>query len=367
MSNPEKHIGQDQRIENSSISGQNAQAGGDVSQVQVQNLIQIFVQNQGLNVDQFKRISNFNKRKNYIIVFFFLIGVLLVWIVLGLFARSAFPIDYIWAVILKTLEPIAIDSEGGYPHLLASIVDKRNKMADDLDKLKIFFNEDDSLNKAEKLNQEESRQWLVQNIIEILSKGNSKEDQLSISNNIQEIESQRELICKYLDPLIEKYYPNLAKSKRFISKIQSKQSQDQKIVNSIISHLFSTYIKSKKQANHQEIKELLQTFNDQIISQKKGLAPTYTKILLQIFSILEWVTTSESQANVQTNVFNGSIIRARKSSTKYHFEVDCPNYPKREREGDEDRFDEYSNFDLVEDTGKTACAKCVQISVNNQK
>lgn len=367
MDNSEKHIGQDQRIENSSISGQNAQAGGDVSQVQVQKLVQIFVQSQGLNVDQFKRINDFNKRKNYIIVFFFLVGVLVVWVLLGWTARSAFPIDYVWTVILKTLEPIAIDSEGGYPHLLASIVDKRNKIADDLDRLKIFFNEDDSLNKAEKLNQEDSRQWLVQNIIELLSKGNPEEDQLSISNNIQEIESQRELIRKYLDPLIETYYPNLAKSKRWISKVKSKPSQDQRIINSIISQLFSTYIKSKKSANPQLIKELLQIFNDQIIIQKKGLSPTYTKILLQLFGILEWATTPESQADVQTNEFNGATIRSLKNSPKYHFEDNCHHYPKREREGDENRFDEYSNFDLVEDTGKTACAKCVQISVSKQK
>lgn len=367
MDNSEKHIAQDQRIENSSISGQNAQAGGDVSQVQVQKLVQIFVQSQCLNVDQFKRVSDFNRRKNYIIVFFFLLGVLLVWIVLGLFARSAFPIDYVWAVILKTLEPIVIDSEGGYPHLLASIVDKRNKIANNLDRLKIFFNEDNSLSKVEKLNQEDSRQWLVQNIIEILSKGNSEEDQLSISNNIQEIESQRELIREYLDPLIEEYYPNLAKSKRWISKIKSKQNQDRQIINSIVSQLFSTYIKNSKPANPQQIKELLQTFNNQIVIQKKGLSPTYTKILLQLFGILEWATTPESQVDVQTNEFNGSTIRSLKNSPKYHFEDKCHHYPKREREGDEDRFDEYSSFDLVEDTGRTACAKCIQISVSKQK
>ncbi|MDX2254369.1 MAG: hypothetical protein NW214_02535 [Pseudanabaenaceae cyanobacterium bins.39] len=370
MDNSEKHIGQDQRIENSSISGQNAQAGGDVSQVQVQKLVQIFVQSQRLNVDQFKRISDFNKRKNYIIVLLFLIGVLLVWIVLGLFARSAFPIDYVWAIILKTLEPIVIDSEGGYPHLLASIVDKGNKISDDLEKLKTFLilhEKDFSLSQAERLNQEDSRQWLVQNIIELLSKGNSGEEQLSISNNIQEIESQRELIREYLDPLIKEYYPNLAKTKRWISKIKFKPNQDQRIINSIVSQLFSTYVKSKKSAHPQLIKELLQTFNDQIITQKKGLSPTYTKILVQLFGILEWATTPENQANIQTNEFNGATIRSLKSSPKYHFEANCPHYPKREREGDENRFDEYSEFDLVENTGKTACAKCVQISVSKQK
>jgi len=359
MDNFEDGRSQEQRIENSSISGNNAVAEGDVIQIQVENLVQVFVQGQKLHINQFKKISGLNKTKNYLAAVFFLFGVLVIWVLLGFFASSAFPIDYILAIIQKTFEPIFTNSEDQpYDYLAKSIVDKRNKIADDADNLKGFCKEEGSLNKAEKLNQEDSRQWLIQYIVEILSKGNSKNDQVSIVNNLQEIESQRKVVRKDLQPLIEEYYPNLARAKKFVAKINPKISQDQKIINSIITRLFSTYVTSKKPVRSYQIKKLLQSLNDEIINNSRGLSPKYTKILIQVFGILEWVASAENAPNE----FNGAKIRSRKGSPKYHFEIGCHHYPKRENKGDEEDFDEYDDFDLAESQGLTACSICINRS-----
>jgi hypothetical protein len=343
---------QEQRIENSPNSGNIAQ-GEYVSQVQVQNLVQVFVQGQKLNINQFKKISGLNKIKNYIVAIFFLFGVLIVWVLLGFFASSAFPTDYILAIIQKTFEPIFTDSEDQpYDYLAKSIVDKRNKISDDVDNLKDFCKEEGSLNKAEKLNQEDSRQWLIQNIVEILSKGNSKDDQVNIVENLQEIESQREIIREYLVPLIEEYYPNLARAKKIVATIKPRVNQDQKIINSIVNHLFSNYVKDKKPAKSEQIKILLQSLNDEIINQKRGLSPKYTKILIQIFGILEWVASAEISHNSVPQV--KIQIKALKTSEKYHFEI-CDDYPF-----DKD-VDEYDNYELAEKSHREPCAKCSEI------
>jgi hypothetical protein len=348
MDNLEEGRGQHQRIENSPNSGNIAQ-GVNVSQY----LVQFFVEGQKLNVNQFKKISGLNKVKNYFVVIFFLFGVLLVWVFLGSFASSAFPTDYVLAIIQKTFEPIFTDSEDQpYDYLAKSIVDKRNKIADDADNLKDFLEEEESLNKAKKLNQEDSRQWLIKNIVEILSTGNSKDEQVKIFDNLQEIESQREIVRKCLDPLIEEYYPNLARATKFAAKIKPRINQDQKIVNSIVNHLFSNYVKSKKIAKSDDVKILLQSLNDEIINQKKGLSSKYIKILTQIFGILEWVAYAEISHNGVPQV--KIQIKALKTSDKYHFEI-CDDYPF-----DKD-VDEYDDYELAEKSHRIPCAKCSEI------
>ena len=348
MDNFEEGRGQYQRIENSPNSGNIAQ-GVNVSQY----LVQFFVEGQKLKVNQFEKISGLNKAKNYFVVIFFLFGVLIVWIILGSFASSAFPTDYVLAIIQKTFEPIFTDSEDQpYDYLAKSIVDKRNKIADDENNLKDFLKQEKSLNKAEKLNQEDSRQWLIKNIVEILSTGNSKDEQVKIFDNLQEIESQREIVRKCLDPLIEEYYPNLARATKFAAKIKPRINQDQKIVNSIVTHLFSNYVKNKKTAKPADVKTLLQYLNDEITNQKRGLSSKYIKILTQIFGILEWVAYAETSHNDVPQV--KIQIKALKTSDKYHFEI-CDDYPF-----DKD-VDEYDDYELAEKSHRVPCAKCSEI------
>lgn len=160
---------------------------------------------------------------NYIKTLAFLFVVVIVWVILGLTVKCPFPCDLATSLINYAFSGFLRDvgnSVKGLQQSSPPIWQEVKRQNEKLQSYELTSPPEDSKEEAGRLNELDSKYWLLIIVIELLSEGNKNlESNLQLFKAIEELEEKRYAVLERLKPLKKKYYPKSEKIQELLEKI----------------------------------------------------------------------------------------------------------------------------------------------------
>ncbi|MDY6784617.1 MAG: hypothetical protein SW833_19080 [Cyanobacteriota bacterium] len=250
---PDESPKQNQHLDRSSVSGQNAQAGGDI----YQNQTNIYVQNPSLSHqiirDNTEPLSLKHRPIHFLGVILFLVNMLLVWFFLGWQAEYEFPFGYLRDLIVSAATGKLVD---GVAKLQYDTTLKINK----------FIENSGSLSTDEKITLEAQLKLCSELIQRLAPTGSDKlNEKERIANFLDIYNAKSDWFGKTIDPEKKAQYPKLYKRQARRSEANSST-----VTEKYLEHLIQ-FIKSTDPSNAL-IYDLIDETDNFLIQKKRGLS-----------------------------------------------------------------------------------------------
>ena len=190
----------------------------------------------------------------------------------------------------------------------------------------------DSREEAARLNNLDSRYWLLIAVLELLANGDPNfNSNLQIIESIFSLKKQRSFLLKELRPLKQTYYPNLAKLQkhtRFIQKIinqilETPLERDYQLIKKILEKLVKYIIINSYSKNSYE--ELLKVFKKEWENNQSYITPSSLVLLYEIQRLLTWMSPKKTNLRANRSKVTSKLI-GDISKKKYHFKEGCEHW-----------------------------------------
>jgi hypothetical protein len=217
---------------------------------------------------------------NYVITLFSLIGFLSTWIILGFFSKSEFPIGYVWTLLIACLKGSEKFSE---------VLDTEQREIINLKDV-AFRAQRNSQEENSRLNKLDSKIILLESTIGTLYKEIAKKE-ASIWRTLGELNKRKERVHIDLDPLRQKYDPNLYKIKRIsqiISEEQLESEESYDYLESALESLAERHDVRAKPPSNDAISNLIQDLRSLIDENPGNLRLSRLRLLKHILDMLQW-------------------------------------------------------------------------------
>lgn len=223
MSSSDSQPKQDQQVQNSSVSGQVAQAGRDVTQT----LVQIFLYRDPSKTGNFLRhtleqIPPLERPFQFVKILFFLIQLLIFWLFVGWKVNFRLPVELAWDLIQSSFKG----------ELVQSIADLQTKNDEQINKLVQGKN---SFSLEEKIALE-AQIKLCFDLIQNLASGLNQDRQESISDFLTENQSRLSWFSSQIDSEKRERYRKLYD----LQARANKRSKVEVLAESYINHLIAS-------------------------------------------------------------------------------------------------------------------------------
>ncbi len=153
----------------------------------------------------------------------------------------------------------------------------------------------ESREEAARLNQLDSRYWLLTTIIGLLAKGNPDfSSNMEIIESTLDLQKRRRFLLQELKPLKKKYYPNLLKLQKIIHFIRNippvttELERDYRVIEDILARL-TRYIDVTPSSTLSS-KEIIDVFKKEWESNQDSLNISSLGILYEIQRLLTWMS-----------------------------------------------------------------------------
>ncbi|MBD2041313.1 hypothetical protein [Microcoleus sp. FACHB-672] len=252
---------------------------------------------------------------NYIKTLAFLFAVVIVWAILGLTVKCPFPCDlatslinYAFSGFLRAVGNSVKGLQESSPPIWQEVKRQNEK----LQSYELTSPPEDSKEEAGRLNELDSKYWLLIIVIELLSEGNKNlESNLQLFQAIEELEEKRYSVLERLKPLKKKYYPKLKKIQE-LSLPKSKIEQIEKFLTTLIIKYTASTPPSEA-----AIEELLKAVN------RKSKKHPRNKVVNKLQKIIIWMSLKIAKSDsVNEPIYQlpSKKLIGDLTKGKYHFE-----------------------------------------------
>ena len=218
---------------------------------------------------------------HYVLTLFFLAWNLVIWLILGLFAKSEFPVDYVCKLIIACLKG---------PESLSIVLNNEQReicnLKDNTLKARRNSKEENS-----RLNKLSARIITLEKIIQRLYK-NIDVKEKSISRILRKLEKDRKLIRLDLEPLRQQYDPNLYKLDRLVQMLlEGKVSAevDYEQVEQLLRDLSEKYEIKSENSSAESVAELISELRQFIHQNPHKIRKSRLLTLQKTLNLLQWV------------------------------------------------------------------------------
>ncbi len=234
---------------------------------------------------------------NYLLTLISLISYLITWILLGLVAKSEFPIVYVWKLIVVCLK--------GSEEFSVFINDKQREI-NQLEKITLEAQEN-TKEENSRLNKLDSKIIVLDNIIKRLYKEiKTKEESVSIILN--QLENQRKFVQINLEPLREEYDPNLYKLERVLQVLlegKSAAERDYEHVEHRLKELIEKYGIESELPSIDSASNIIQDLRQVIDENRDNIRPSRLNTLRYTLNLLQWIfSLKNSSYSPESTPFN---------------------------------------------------------------
>jgi len=283
---------------------QNNNYGRDLNVTNISHADHVVIENSS---PELPPLESSYRLTHYVLTFFSLSGNLITWIFLGFFAKSEFPIDYIWKLLMACLRG---------PEYFSKVLNK--------EQLKLYNLQEVILRAKEKLKQEnlrlndlnkrESKIEVLEKSIRRLYKEIEDKD-ASISRILNRLEYQKNLVQIDLEPLKQRLDPRLYKLEKLLQVLLDHKSsieKDFEHMEAILKYLSDRYNIHSQNATAHLAENLLKELNSSIIANSDSMGHSRLAALKRVLYILQWVFS----ASVNSYSTDPSLIGSDNSNEK---------------------------------------------------
>ena len=253
---------------------------------------------------------------HYVITFLSLLGNLITWILLGFFAKSEFPIDYVWKLIVACLKG---------PEYFSKVLNKEQLKLYQIQQNAFLLEEKikKGISGLNELNKREYSIDILEKTIKRLYKEIESRDE-SISRIIRKLERQKRLIQINLEPLKQREDPKLYKLEKLLQIITEGKTlleKDFERIEHILKSLSDKYNVSLQTPSTDLASNLLEELNQIIDINSKNMEFSRLLTLKRVLYLLQWVYSSQDKSYCP----NSSLIKFDNINEEF-FLSDSANY-----------------------------------------
>lgn len=218
---------------------------------------------------------------NYFLTLLSLIWYLATWILLGFFAKSEFPVDYAWKLVIACLK--------GSEEFSAVLNTEQHEIYELKDTtLKARRN---STEENSRLNKLDSKIVLLENVIKRLYKEIETKEE-SVSRVLNKLDNRRKLVKVDLEPLRQQYDPTLYKLERVFQVLLEEKSaaeRDYERVESILKELIAKYEIESELPSIDSVSYLIQNLSQIVRENPDKIRYSRLTTLKRTLDLLQWV------------------------------------------------------------------------------
>jgi len=217
---------------------------------------------------------------NYFLTLLSLIWYLATWILLGLVAKSEFPIDYVWKLVVACLRgseefSVVLNTEQHEIYQLKDIALKARR---------------NSKEENSRLNRLDSKIVVLENVIRRLYREVETKEK-SISRILDKLENQRKIVQIDLEPLRQQYDPNLYKLERVFQVLlegKSTAEKDYERLEDILKELVDKYGIESNSPSINSVSNLIQELRQIIRDNPERIRYSRLVTLKRTLDLLQW-------------------------------------------------------------------------------
>ncbi|GAB4377384.1 MAG: hypothetical protein Kow00121_26670 [Elainellaceae cyanobacterium] len=297
-------------------------------------------------------LSSTSRFFNYFRTLLFLVVVACVWLILGIFAQSAFPVQYAWEILHDSL----FGAGGGSEALWRVVRCQQNQLVKSgLGDLEPESEVKRPKQRAAQLNRLDSRYWLVTKLIDLLAQGNSEKEWQVIAAE-EALNRRRDLFADELEALKKEHYSQLADLQETWERItDSRAEREYRKIEQILDLLIRDFASRSRFPSRASVKRMLEEFSTILERNPKNIEPKRLKSLYKVWYLLDWVSrVADSDGK---RVVQGGKYRAWSTDKVYHFNRRCKYYPDRVNSEEMERIICYDTREEAEQNHR-ACEIC---------
>ena len=229
---------------------------------------------------------------HYILTLISLLGNLIAWTLLGFLAKSEFPIDYVWKLILACLKG---------PKYFSKVLNKEQRKLYEIQKeyFRLTGNLKQEKTALNKLNKSEySIKILESTIKQLYNKIEIKNE--SISRILRTLESKKRLIQIDSEPLKQQYDPKLYKLERILQIITegaTSLENDFQRIEVILRTLSRKYSEMSQAPSSDSALNLLEELAQIIEKDSDTIKPARLLTLKRVLYLLQWIFASQNNSD----------------------------------------------------------------------
>ncbi|MBD2607390.1 SH3 domain-containing protein [Scytonema hofmannii FACHB-248] len=228
---------------------------------------------------------------HYVITFLSLLSNLITWILLGFFAKSEFPIDYVWKLIVACLKG---------PEYLSKVLNKEQLKLYQIQQNAFLLEEKikQGISGLNELNKREYSIDILERTIKRLYKEIESRDE-SIFRIIRKLERQKRLIQINLAPLKQREDPKLYKLEKLLQIITEGTTlleRDFERIEYILKSLSDKYNVSSQTPSTDSASNLLEELNQIINRNSQSMELSRLSTLKRVLYLLQWVFSSQNNS-----------------------------------------------------------------------
>jgi hypothetical protein len=298
-----QNINQD--IENIFGTVNNNQAGRDVNQT---ININIPFYDSGLPHIAMPEIKGFAIVVNYLTVFWLLFTTLISWVILGLFAKSAFPVSWVWELFKSSFQT----------NLWKKVdvgVQKTSQLRYyDLQAITVSENE------FRRLNQIESRYKILIKILEIFAEYSSEED-LNIRRAIEVLKSKKSYTSVELNPLRSRLHPELCALQKDIFNQHKVELEE---IRDLMGAMAYRYAQILQNPTKKDVEGMIKEFVSIENSRRKELGNIGGESVRKTLLLVQWVAIQVINGINHDPQHIFLVDKAKDEEKKHHHNRFCP-------------------------------------------
>jgi hypothetical protein len=274
---------------------------------------------------------------HYVLTLLSLVWNLVVWMVLGIFAKSEFPIDYVWKLIIACLKG---------PESFSQLLNEDQREVYQL-KENLFRARRNSKEESIRLNNLSSKIGTLENLIQRLySDIESKEK--SVSRILGTLEGRRKIIQLDLEPLKQEYDPNLYKLERLfqvLTEDKSAAEKDYEQIEEALNTLIEKYEIQSRKFSAASGSRLVEDLRQFVIKNPRSIRISRLTTLKSTLELLQWsISIAESLRSV--DVFENKPEENVEPPASTEYDTEESNTPRTSKDI------EYKYINLEEITEK---------------
>ena len=267
------------------MSQQNNNFGGDQNVINQPENVHFYVQGNSARLPPLNKARPDEYLLNYILTILSLISFLFTWIALGLFAKSEFPVPFVWDLLITCIK---------HPRNVPEAINNKQQSIIGLNDA-VLRARRDTVSENSRLNKLDAKIILLDELIKLLYR--ESKDEEPVAKVLRTLEKKQAQILVDLEPLREKHDPSLYKLRK-ISKILSEEKleseQAHECLDRTLNNLIEKYDVKTSPPSDGSISSLVRDLKNFIVLNPENMKRSRLKPLDHTLSLIQWTFSLEN-------------------------------------------------------------------------